>query len=144
MFCWSFFLLFFTFVYDLPFSFFFRLYVQGWTKVGLQLFIWRIINNNIRVNAVSCTHDCKPTFAHPVYILLKSRLSSQSSCSFIEKLRPWPGASSFTPRCCGLILCQGSSLGFGFGPWSGCVQKATSRCFCITYMSLSSSLSKNQ
>ena len=46
--------------------FFFRLLVlwiiQGLAKVGSQLFVWK---NNIIINCVSCTHNCKPNFAHP-------------------------------------------------------------------------------
>ena len=41
------------------------------TKVGLQLFIWKIIqsliHNNTRINCVSYTHNCKPAFPLPMY-----------------------------------------------------------------------------
>ena len=38
--------------------------IQGWTKIGLQLFPWKI-DNNTRLNSVLPSHNCKPTFAHP-------------------------------------------------------------------------------
>ena len=44
---------------------------KGWGKVSLQLFVWKIIqysiNNNARINFGLQTHNCKPTFAHPLY-----------------------------------------------------------------------------
>ena len=32
-------------------------------------------------------------------------------------------------KVAGLIPGQGTCLGYGFGPWSGCVQEATDQCF---------------
>ena len=50
----------------------------------------------------------------------------------------------------GSILVWDICLGCGFGPWLGCVQEATDRCFSLTLMflplsfSLPSPLSKNK
>ena len=41
--------------------------IQSEAKVGLKLFVWKIIqliNSNTKINW-SCTHNCKPTFAPP-------------------------------------------------------------------------------
>ena len=46
---------------------FFIFHITGWAKVGLLLFIWKIIQeliNNTRINC--CTYNCKPTFVHPI------------------------------------------------------------------------------
>ena len=40
-------------------------HIQDGAEVGLQLFVWKIIQyliNNTRMNSVPCTHNCKPTF----------------------------------------------------------------------------------
>lgn len=45
--------------------------IQEWAKIGLQFFIWKIIqwiiNNNTTINHFSCTYYCKSTFIHPVW-----------------------------------------------------------------------------
>ena len=58
-------------------------YLQGGAKIGLQLFIWKIIqkliNNNTRINSVSCTQNCKPTFAPPCVTAIELKIFTFSS-----------------------------------------------------------------
>ena len=49
------------------------IYTQRWTKVGLQWFHAKVcntrINNDTRINSISCTPNCKSTFAYScIYI----------------------------------------------------------------------------
>ena len=45
------------------------IYYTEWAKVGLQKKANNTVINNTRINSVSCTHNCGPTFAHPVITL---------------------------------------------------------------------------
>ena len=50
--------------------------IQGGAKVGLHLFVWKIIqltNNNTRINWALCTHNCKPALPHPVHAMDKTQ-----------------------------------------------------------------------
>ena len=48
------------------------IHLQHGEKVGLQLFVWKIIqqliNNNTRINCVLHTHNSKPPFVCPVFM----------------------------------------------------------------------------
>ena len=95
--------------------------IQGGTKVGIQLFVWKIIkeliNHNTRINCVSCTHHCKPPFA-PSCIFVSKLAITFSECPF----KQWTNADTsktafvfFSPFlfvCMFLLLFKHSCLHF--------------------------------